>query len=114
MRNEINQNKNYNYELSVMKIFYHQHYRIYQQLLSKKIYENKLFYQSKNAQSKELANLIQQSLTDNIGQNKRQPMAIKGAYIMDKVNIPTVIVECGFLSNKSEEEKLKSDVTFRF
>lgn len=42
-------------------------------------------------------------------QNKRVSMAIKGAYIMDKVEIPAVIVECGFLSNKSDEEKLKTD-----
>ena len=28
---------------------------------------------------------------------------------MDKVEIPAVIVECGFLSNKSEEEKLNTD-----
>ena len=50
-----------------------------------------------------------QSNNENIGQNKRNPMAIKGAYIMDKVEIPSVIVECGFLSNKSDETKLKTD-----
>ena len=67
------------------------------------------FYQSKNEESKRFANIIQQSLNENIGQNKRMPMAIKGAYIMDKVEIPAVIVECGFLSNESDEEKLKTD-----
>ena len=67
------------------------------------------FYQSKSENSKRLARIIQQSLNDNIGQNKRVPMAIKGAYIMDKVKIPSVIVECGFLSNKSDEEKLKTE-----
>ena len=66
-------------------------------------------YQSKNEESKKLATFIQQALTENIGKNNRVPMAIKGAYIMDKVKIPSVIVECGFLSNKSEEEKLKTD-----
>ena len=63
----------------------------------------------KSENSKRLATIIQQSLNENIGQNKRNPMAIKGAYIMDKVTIPTVIVECGFLSNKSDEDKLKTD-----
>ena len=67
------------------------------------------FYQSKSEDSKRLATIIQQSLNENIGQNKRNPMAIKGAYIMDKVEIPAVIVECGFLSNKSDEKKLKTD-----
>lgn len=67
------------------------------------------FYQSRSENSKRLATLIQQSLNENIGQNKRNPMAIKGVYIMDNVNIPSVIVECGFLSNKSDEGKLKTD-----
>ena len=67
------------------------------------------FYQSRSEDSKRLATIIQQSLNENIGQNKRVPMAIKGAYIMDKVTIPAVIVECGFLSNKSDEAKLKTD-----
>lgn len=67
------------------------------------------FYQSSSENSKKLATIIQQSLNENIGQNKRNPMAIKGAYIMDKVKIPSVIVECGFLSNKNDEEKLKTN-----
>ncbi len=67
------------------------------------------FYQSSSVNSKKLATLIQESLNENIEQNKRIPMAIKGAYIMDKVTIPAVIVECGFLSNKGDEEKLKTD-----
>lgn len=67
------------------------------------------FYQSKSEKSKRLAATIQQSLNENIDQNKRIPMAIKGAYIMDKVEIPSVIVECGFLSNKNDESKLKTD-----
>ena len=67
------------------------------------------FYQSSSENSKKLATTVQESLNENIGQNKRNPMAIKGAYIMDKVKITSVIVECGFLSNKSDEEKLKTD-----
>ena len=67
------------------------------------------FYQSSSESSKKLANIIQQSLNENIGQNKRNPMAIKGVYIMDHVKIPAVIVECGFLSNKNDEERLKTD-----
>ena len=70
------------------------------------------FYQSKSENSKRLATIIQQSLNENIGQNKRVPMAIKGAYIMDKVTIPAVIVECGFLSN-SEEERLLNDSNYK-
>ena len=67
------------------------------------------FYQSKSSESKKLATLIHNSLNENIEKKKRYPMAIKGAYIMDKVKIPAVIVECGFLSNNSDETKLNTD-----
>lgn len=68
-----------------------------------------VFYQRKNEKSKNLANFIQESLNENINKNSRIIMPIKGAYIMDKVNIPAVIVECGFLSNAEDERKLKTD-----
>lgn len=68
------------------------------------------FYQSSNENSKLLSQRIQLELNKNMDkENKRVPMAIKGIYIMDKVNIPSVIVECGFLSNKKEEEQLKKE-----
>lgn len=67
------------------------------------------FYQTKSIESKKLANVIQKSLSENIDKNKdRNIMAIKGAYIMDRINIPSVIVECGFISNVNEREKLKT------
>lgn len=68
------------------------------------------FYQSSNENSKLLSNKIQLELNKNMDkENKRIPMAIKGIYIMDKVNIPSCIVECGFLSNKKEEQELKQN-----
>ena len=67
------------------------------------------FYQSSSKKSKLLANNIQQALNENIEVKKRNPMSLKGVYIMDKIQIPTVIVECGFLSNEKEEEKLKTE-----
>ena len=41
--------------------------------------------------------------------NKRQSLTIFNKYIVDHVEIPISIVECGFLSNKDEEEKLQTD-----
>lgn len=68
------------------------------------------FYQSSNENSKFLSEKIQCELNKNMDkENKRVPMAIKGIYIMDKVNIPSVIVECGFLSNQNEEKLLKEE-----
>lgn len=68
------------------------------------------FYQSDKDNSKKLAILIQEELCNNINKdNDRTPMGIKGSYIMDKVKIPSAIVECGFLSNQEEEKLLKED-----
>jgi len=68
------------------------------------------FYQGKSEESKKLATIIQSELNNNFNKvNKRTPMQIKGVYIMDKVKIPAVIVECGFLSNAEEEKLLQQD-----
>ena len=68
------------------------------------------FYQSNNESSKLLANFIQTELNNNIeNKNNRVPMSIKGVYLMEHIDVPGVIVECGFISNPEEEQKLKQD-----
>ena len=42
-------------------------------------------------------------------ENKRTPKTIDNVYIIKNVEIPTTIVECGFLSNPEEERILKED-----
>lgn len=42
-------------------------------------------------------------------ENKRTENAISGIYITDHVEIPITIVECGFLSNPQEEQKLVTE-----
>ena len=42
-------------------------------------------------------------------ENKRQPQTISGKYIIENVKIPTVIVECGFLSNPNEAKLLEQE-----
>lgn len=67
------------------------------------------FYQKNNNESKEIASLIQKSINKNIDkENNRQIMPISNIYIMDNLQIPAVIVECGFLSNKEECLALKT------
>lgn len=68
------------------------------------------FYQKTNEKSKELANAVQNNLNKNIEyQNNRTTLPISGVYIMDKLTIPTIIVECGFLSNPEEVSLLQTD-----
>ncbi len=68
------------------------------------------FYKEGNEQSKKLATSIQNNINEAIKkENKRVPLKISNVYIMDNVQIPTTIVECGFLSNAEEENKLLQD-----
>ena len=68
------------------------------------------FYKKDDEQGKRLASDIQASLKDTIKtENKREAHEISGIYLVDNVEIPTTIVECGFLSNPQEEEKLLTD-----
>ena len=68
------------------------------------------FYQSNSSDSKMLAEIIQENIAKNIEyDNNRKPMRITDVYIMNNVKIPTVIVECGFLSNAQELALLKED-----
>ena len=72
------------------------------------------FYQKTSDDSKILANSIQNNLNKNIEkENNRQIMPISNIYIMDHVEVQSVIVECGFLSNKNEREKLTNDKYLR-
>lgn len=68
------------------------------------------FYQEGKEQSIQLAKSIQTNLNEAIQkENKRVAMKLDNVYIMKHVEIPTSIVECGFLSNKEEEQLLLQD-----
>ncbi len=59
---------------------------------------------------KKLAVTIQQNLNEAIQkENNRVAKSIENIYIIKHVEIPTAIVECGFLSNPEEEELLLDD-----
>lgn len=42
-------------------------------------------------------------------ESTKKPNKISGIYIVENVEIPITIVECGFLSNSSEEALLNTD-----
>jgi len=76
-----------------------------------KYYGAQVWY-SENSGSAKLAHLIQENFkTDIDNTNNRVEKSAKGAYkiLRSYDKMPSVIVECGFLSNASEEEKLKND-----
>lgn len=68
------------------------------------------FYKKNDEQGKRLAESIQNNLNDAIQkENHRLAKTIENIYIVDNVEIPITIVECGFLSNVEELNNLQSD-----
>ena len=65
------------------------------------------FYNKNSEQGQKLAKQIQANLNESIQKkNKRVASKIENIYIINNVEIPTTIVECGFLSNPQEKELL--------
>ena len=68
------------------------------------------FYSEKSEEGKKLATSIQNGIGTYIDKkNTRQPLKISNIRIVDKTNIPVVIVECGFISNEEEANLLKDE-----
>lgn len=68
-----------------------------------------------NKESEKLAGIIQRNMIDNLDKNnKRKEKPAKNSYKILRIgkDIPSVIVECGFLSNDAERQKLK-DVSYQ-
>lgn len=66
-----------------------------------------VFYYTGSEEGQKLAELIQKQLVEKVDpENKRQIKANDSYYLLKKTGIPIVIVECGFLSNSAEAEKL--------
>ena len=68
------------------------------------------FYNEKSPEGQKLAKCIQENLNEAIQkENKRVASKIENIYIINKVQIPITIVECGFLSNEEEKANLLND-----
>ncbi len=68
------------------------------------------FYPGKSPESKLLAEQIQKKLVEGIDNgNKRKSKEKNDIYLLRNSDIPTVLVECGFLSNPKEEELLQKN-----
>lgn len=68
-----------------------------------------VFYYTGSQEGQQLAEHIQNQLVERADpENKRQVKANDSYYLLKKTGVPIVIVECGFLSNSAEAEKLCS------
>ena len=69
-----------------------------------------VFYFGQSQDGKKLADMIQDSLISNVDpDNHRVAKANESYYLLKKTPTPTVIVECGFLSNPTEADLLLTD-----
>lgn len=70
-----------------------------------------VFYYAGSEESKDIAERMQRVLAEQVDpDNARQAKANDSYYLLKKTSSPIVIVECGFLSNYEEAQKLSSEV----
>ena len=73
-------------------------------------YGAQTFYPADSPESKRLAECIQKSMRENVDKsNEREPQLKQPIVIIKDLKTPTTIVECGFLSNAAEEQKLGTE-----
>jgi N-acetylmuramoyl-L-alanine amidase len=69
-----------------------------------------VFYYGSSKESEALAGIMQATLREELDpENKREAKADCNYYMLKKTSSPTIIVECGFLSNHKEAELLASE-----
>lgn len=70
-----------------------------------------VFYSKNHSKSRDLGQCVQNSVVSQLQKNNTRVIkqATSSTYLLHNAQIPAVIVECGFLSNKEELKKLKSD-----
>lgn len=68
-----------------------------------------VFYYTDSAQSERAAEFIQEALKEADPENTKKTKENSTYYILKRTEVPAVIVECGFLSNRREAEKLAGE-----
>lgn len=68
-----------------------------------------VFYYTHSKDGEQAAAVMQEELRTFDSGNKRQAKENHTYYMLKKTEVPTIIVECGFLSNAEEAEKLKTE-----
>lgn len=71
-----------------------------------------VFYAAGSTEGQGLSESIQQSLGQVLQNTTRQAKSIENIYVVNKLAVPSIVVECGFLSN-AEEEALLADSRYQ-
>lgn len=68
-----------------------------------------VFYYSHSTEGEAAAKIMQEAFLSVDPENTRQAKANDSYYILKRTEVPTIIVECGFLSNPEEAELLADE-----
>ena len=98
-RIKIINNSNANYYLSI-----HLNY-----LNDSSYYGPQVFYNEENSLNKEIALKVQDYLNANLQSNREIKKIPNSTYMYSRLKIPGILIECGFLSNANERQKLLSE-----
>lgn len=75
-----------------------------------KYYGAQTFYKTEDESSKLLATYIQDELRDVLDKsNHRLPQERDNVFLINEMGLPSVLIECGFLSNSKEEQLLNTE-----
>lgn len=78
--------------------------------INPRYYGAQTFYREGFKEGEDLAIKIQNELRDVLnGGNKREPQKRDNIYLLNEINIPSVLIECGFLSNPDEDRLLNQE-----
>lgn len=82
---------------------------IHQNTFSDGKYSGAQVFYAKDSKSRELAEVMQTALVRYLNPgSKRKCKASDGIYLMQNIEKPGILIECGFLTNAEEEAKLRS------
>ena len=75
------------------------------------VYGAQVFYLAVSKEGKNISELLQNNIVKIVdATNKRKAKGSSGYYILENINCTGIIVECGFLSNKMEADKLVDEM----
>lgn len=84
---------------------------IHQNTFSDSRYNGAQVFYPKAGDSQKIAQAIQKELIKQLNpSSNRKAKSAKGVYLMDNINRPGVLIECGFISNREEEAMLRDPV----
>ena len=73
------------------------------------VFGAQVFYYIHSREGEAVAKILQESLQEIDPENHRRAKANETYYLLRRTKVPTVIVECGFLTNPEEAEKLSGE-----